>query len=122
MQNENMNTSDLYSKIKELLPVKQGDTDFQETLQKALSDYTSDVQQLDSSVFSNDEEKAETISKIENINVSICKIIDLYFGGRHGEAFQLFQQQMNGPDGLLEQIGVLRIKEHSYTFISSACF
>lgn len=111
MQNENMNTSDLYSKIKELLPVKQGDTDFQETLQKALSDYTSDVQQLDSSVFSNDEEKAETISKIENINVSICKIIDLYFGGRHGEAFQLFQQQMNGPDGLLEQIGVLRIKE-----------
>ena len=73
MQNENMNTSDLYSKIKELLPVKQGDTDFQETLQKALSDYTSDVQQLDSSVFSNDEEKAETISKIENINVSITR-------------------------------------------------
>ena len=59
-----MNISELYSKIKELLPVKQGDTDFQETLQKALSDYTSDVQQLDSSVFSNKDEKEETISKV----------------------------------------------------------
>lgn len=62
-----MNISELYSKIKELLPVKQGDTDFQETLQKALSDYTSDVQQLDSSVFSNKDEKEETISKVENL-------------------------------------------------------
>ena len=67
-----MNISELYSKIKELLPVKQGDTDFQETLQKALSDYTSDVQQLDSSVFSNKDEKEETISKVENLNKGIC--------------------------------------------------
>ena len=110
-----MNISELYSKIKELLPVKQGDTDFQETLQKALSDYTSDVQQLDSSVFSNKDEKEETISKVENLNKGICQIIDLYFGGRHGEAFRLFQQLMNGPDGLFEQIGVLTIKKQTET-------
>lgn len=108
-----MNTNELYSKIIELLPVMQSGNDFQETLQSALEKYFNEVQQLEASAFSNEKEKAETIAKIESLNKNLCKTINLYFGGRHGEAFQLFQQRMNGQDGLFEQIGVLSIKEQT---------
>jgi len=108
-----MDTCELYSKVIELLPVTQGNKDFQETLLTALEDYSIDVQQLDVSVFSDAEERAAIIANIEALNKILNDTVGLYFGGRHGEAFQLFQQRMNGPDGLFEQIGVLPIKEQT---------
>lgn len=108
-----MTACDLNSKICEMLPIKQCDKDFRETLQNALAEYLKDVEELDESAFSDAKVKLELIGKIKCLNEKICEVVSLYYGGRHGEAFALFQQQMNGDDGLFQQIGIIPIQEQT---------
>lgn len=106
-----MDIQTLYEAIDAMLPVTRSteQEDFKADLKNELQSYFNLIQALDVAAFNEPKDRDEIISQIKVQIDTLETVVKYSFQGRHSEAYDLFQKQMNGETGILNRISYYKI-------------
>lgn len=97
--------------IKETLPITRSYCDFRTDLHSILEKYKTNINLIDNHYFKSNDDRKETISKIEKCIQLLLDTVDWEYKGCHGEAYNTFKDVMNGS--FFPSIELLKIKATS---------
>lgn len=106
-----MNIEEFYAETVASLPIIRQNDDFRKDLEVALNNYSERVTQIDIVHFASEKERENIIISINALSDTIKEVVNLYYDGRRANALQIFQNQMERPNGLFENIGIHSIEE-----------
>lgn len=112
-----MDKSELYSKIRNLLPVQRNSDDFRKDLSDILSRYLKLVKSIDDSILKGNLDSH--IARIEKLNEGIKDSVKSYYEGLHSTAFTQLKNQMNGyrdTTGIINAIELCIIKKDDFFY------